>query len=66
MYYGLDGLNRILETYNKFGYISEYIQINNLSVIGVLNHLKPLDTDLPTPASLHVEIDPSMNRYVMV
>uniref|UniRef100_A0A6C0AV61 Uncharacterized protein n=1 Tax=viral metagenome TaxID=1070528 RepID=A0A6C0AV61_9ZZZZ len=66
LYYGLDGLNRILDNYHKCGYISEYIQINNLNVIGVLNHLKPLDTDLPTPASLHVEIDSSMNRDIVV
>lgn len=64
--YGLDVLQRLLENYDKCGYISEYIQINNLNVITILNHLKPLDTELPASTSLHVEIEPSIIRQVTV
>ena len=64
--HGLDVLQRLLENYDKCGYLSEYIQINNLNVITILNHLKPLDTDLPATTSLHVEIEPSIIRQISV
>ena len=64
--YGLHTLTRLLENYDKCGYLSEYIQINNLNVITILNHLKPLDTELPASASLHIEIEPSINTMLMV
>jgi hypothetical protein len=64
--YGLDILHRLLENYDKCGYLSEYIQINNLNVITILNHLKPLDTDLPAPTSLHIEIEPTINTLLHV
>lgn len=64
--HGLDVLQRLLENYDKCGYLSEYIQINNLNVITILNHLKPLDSDLPATTSLHVEIEPSIIRQISV
>ena len=66
LHFGLGTLCRLLENYDKCGYLSEYIQINNLNVITILNHLKPLNTDLPAPTSLHIEIEPSINSRIVV